>query len=74
MPDQGNMLTDMEFEEQLKSMGDRQLLEFTARQVYDHGRRIQCIERQNKRMIGIFGAAGTIIGSIIATIIAYFRS
>lgn len=72
-------LNDLELEQRLGNMTDRELMEFTARQTYDvcnlagsNERRIIILERRGNKFIGIVGAAGTFIGGITVGIINYF--
>lgn len=74
-----NFLNEMELEQQIKSMPDRQLLEFTARRVYDvclicadHSKRIKRLEGRNRKEAGIIGGAGAFIGLVIASVVDYF--
>jgi len=73
-------LNDMEFETKLNEMGDNQLelLKFVARQQYQtsklcpvHNARIKSLENKNKKLFGVVGSIGAIIGSIIAVIVDY---
>jgi len=79
MGNRTEFLNDLELEERLGSMSDRELMEFTARQTYDvcnlagsNERRIVVLEKQSGKFIGIVGAIGTFIGAIIIGIINYF--
>ena len=70
---------DIDIEHSIKEMPDRQLLEFTARQVYsvcgtvrDHGRRINNLEGRARKTTGIAGGIGTAIGAAIVTLFNYF--
>lgn len=73
---------EMEFEQHISAMNDRQLLEFTARQVYSvqrlcpvHGERISELEKadkNDKKRLGITGTiSGTIVGAVIG-LVDYF--
>ncbi len=74
-------ITDLEFESHIKDMNDRQLQEFTARQVYDvcsvvskHAKRIVALEKKSNKIIGAAGAVGTGIGAGVIAIISYFTN
>ena len=69
-------LNDLEFEDHLKDMSDRDVLEFTARQTYNvcqlassNERRINILERRGNKFIGIVGAVGAFVGAIIIAVI-----
>lgn len=79
MPNGKYFLNDLDFEHQLKTMNDRELLEFTARQTYDvcnrvesHDKRIRGLETQSNRRSGVIGGSGALIGAAVASIIDYF--
>lgn len=73
------MLDDLTFEQQIAGLNDRELMEFTARQVFgmakgcsDHETRIQSLEGRGPRMravAGIGGFAGSVIAGAIYGII-----
>jgi hypothetical protein len=70
---------DLKVEEQIKEMGDRDLLEFVARQtsilvgvVNLQDKRISKVEAKDSRIMGIVGGFGTVIGAIIVGTINYF--
>lgn len=73
------VLNDLEFEQKINQMSDRELLEFTARQTYDvcilaadNKRRITTLETQNHRRAGFVGGFGALIGVAIASVADYF--
>ncbi len=74
------MLNELDFQNHLKDMGDRDLLEFVARQTYEtnlrcpkHDQRITDLEVKTKGISALSGAiSGGFISAIIA-IIEYFR-
>ena len=72
MPNGRYILNDLEFEQQMKEMSDRELLEFTARLGYTNCIRVQALERRNKRTMAASGGAGGIMGVAIAATIDYF--
>ena len=78
MSNKKEFLNRLEIEESFRGMSDRQLIEFTARQVYEvcrvasnHTDRIQALEKQNTKFFGIIGGVGTIIGAVVVSIINY---
>ncbi|GAG90101.1 unnamed protein product, partial [marine sediment metagenome] len=80
MPNGRYFLNDMEFEQHIKKLSDRQLLEFTSRQTYDisilarhNEKRISALEGQSNRRTGIIGGGGAIIGAAVVAVIDYFR-
>lgn len=77
MPD--GMLNEAEFENEMKEMSDRQLIEFTARQVFGihtnckkEDIRIKALESRDKKTFGLSGGAGAVFGGIMVAIIDYF--
>lgn len=72
----------LEFERSIQSMSDRQVLEFTARQVYtmqllcpiheDRLVKLENLDRNGKKVIGISGGIGGIIAGIIIAVVNYF--
>ncbi len=79
MPNGKEFLNELEFETRMKDMNDRELQEFTARQVYDvcsvvakHEKRITAVERKSNKIIGTAAAIGTGIGAGVIAIISYF--
>ncbi len=83
MPNEIDMLEDVEFENQINALGDDQLalIKLVARQQFStgkvlisHGKRIKKLEGQNKKVFGIVGGAGAILASaIVATLDYIFR-
>ena len=74
-------LNDLELEERISSMSDRELSEFTARQTYDvcnlagsNERRIISLEKKGNKFMGSIGIVGAFIGAIIVSVINYFVS
>lgn len=72
-------ISDMQLEERLQAMNDRQLLEFTARQVYDvtgvvgkHDKRIKVLEGRGKKETGITGGLGAVVGAAVVAVVNYF--
>lgn len=72
------MLNDLEFEQRIQQMNDRELLEFTARQMYDvcltvnnHDSRIGTLENRDKKSFGLASGIGTFIGAVIVAIIDF---
>ena len=79
MPNSKTFLNDLELEKHIKDMDSRQLMEFTARQVYDvcslvtkHERRINYLEKQSNKVTGVIGGIGTFIGAVTVGVINYF--
>lgn len=81
MPNEIDMLDDLEFENQINAMGDDQpaLIKFVAWQQYraskvtaSHGKRIKHLEDRNKKVLASTAGLGTIIGGIIITLYNYF--
>jgi len=75
-----DMLNDMEFEERLNELGENQpaLIRFLAHQQFStskvllkHDKRIGRIEKQNKKIFGLAGGAGAILGTAITATIDY---
>jgi len=78
MPNGKYMLNDLEFEKEINKMTDRQLMEFTARQVWDvniiacaNRNRIQKLEGVNLRASSKAGGIGGIIGSAIGALTVF---
>ena len=81
MPNGRYVLNDLEFENQIRDMNDRQLLEFTARQSYeitifahDTEKRVKNLEGKGKKTTAITGGAGSLIGAAIIAVINYFTT
>ena len=72
MPNGKYILNDLEFENQIKGMGDRELMEYTARLSYSTTIRCSNLEGQNHKRLGITGGAGALLGASVAGIIDYF--
>ena len=79
MPNGRYFLNDIEFEQHIKNLSDRELLEFTSRQTYDmsilarnNEKRVSKLERQSNRRTGIIGGIGALVGATVAAIINYF--
>lgn len=78
MPNGREFISDLEFESRIKDMNDRQLQEFTARQVYDittvvakHDKRITAVERKSNKIVGTAAAIGTGIGAAVIALVSY---
>ncbi len=74
-----SFLGGLELEEHLDKMSDRDLMEFTARQVFaicrrceTEDKRITTLENRDKRVFGITGGIGGIIGAIFIAMVDYF--
>ena len=79
MPNGKCVINELDFERRISSMGDRDLLEFVARQNYEtsircekHNSRITALENQSKKISGIFGGIAGLIAAIVIGIINYF--
>lgn len=86
MPNGQEFLDDMEFERSIGKMSDRELSEFTARQVYDvkivvgnntnniekNTNRIYKLEKKDRKWFGIIGLAGSFVGALIVVLIEHF--
>jgi len=73
------MLNDLEYEEKIRRMNDRELLEFTTRQIYDiytitedNRKRIEALERIDKKAFSIVSGLGAFAGAAIAVIVDFF--
>ena len=72
MPNGRYILNDLEFDKEIKAMGDRELMEFTAKLSYSNAIRIISLEGKNRKAMGAVGGAGALIGVAIASLIDYF--
>ena len=73
------ILNDMEFEQNIRQMNDRQLLEFTARQTYgvcllaeSSEKRIDILERRDRKTFSIIGGLAAFFGAAVVAIINFF--
>lgn len=80
MPNGKEYLNELELEKEIKGMGTRELLEFTARQSYEttvcvagHEKRITVLEKRKTRTTGVWAGIGTGIGAAIVALINFFR-
>jgi len=78
VPDE--ILDDLEFEEKIRALPDRELIEFNARQLFllrkDYQsvqNRLKRLENRDRKFYGIIGATGTFVGAIIVSGIEYIR-
>ena len=62
------ILNDLQLEQDMKEMGDRQLLEFCVRLGYSNAIRISGLESRTKKELGATGGIGAIIGVAVATV------
>ena len=81
MPNGDELMTELEFTNTIKSMGDRELLEFNTLQLYQicersekHSKRISVLEKRDTRIFGISGAVGGVGSGVIVGIINYFKN
>ncbi len=74
------MLKDMEFENQLRELGDDQpgLIRFVAREQFktskvqkSYGKRIKSLESKNKKIFGFAGAFGAVIATAVTAVFDY---
>ena len=72
MPNGKYVLQDMDFDEKIKEMNDRELLEFTARLGYSNTIRITTLENRDKKSMGFIGGASGLLGGIIVFVLDYF--
>lgn len=78
MPNGLEFLSDMELENRIKGMNDRELLEFNTRQTYhahvlsaSNERRIVVLEKRDKKFFGFIGSIGTFVGAVIVAFIEF---
>ena len=79
MPNGNYVNSELEFERNIASFKDRELLEFVARQNYEtclrcakHDLRIAALEHESKKISGITGGIAGLISAIVIGIINYF--
>ena len=79
MPNGNSVIHELDFEKRITVMGDRDLLEFVARQNYEtcircekHNSRITSLENQSKKISGITGGITGLAAAVIVAIINYF--
>ena len=77
MPDI-HILDDAELEERMKSFTDRQLSEFTLRQVtvicrqyVAYGKRIKDLEDRDRKTFGLIGGLGAFFGTAVGAAASY---
>ena len=78
MPNGLEFLDELALETHIKKMGDRELSEFTARQIYDvcnltrsNERRIVTLEKRGNKLIGLVGSLGALLGAAFMAAIEY---
>ena len=85
MPNGTNLLTEAEFENEIEKMTDRQLGEFTARQIMKVtarcmaeatefeklSGRIKAVEDHDRKSFVVTGTAGGSVGAAIAVLVNY---
>lgn len=78
MPNGLEFLSDMELEDRIKRMDDRELLEFNTRQTYhayvlsaSNERRIVVLEKRDKKFFGFIGSIGTFVGAAIVAFVEF---
>lgn len=79
MPNGRYILNDLEFDQKIHQMNDRELLEFTARQTYsvclqtmDNTKRIEVLERRDRKAFSVTGGLGAFFGAAVAVIVDFF--
>jgi len=79
MPNGKELVNELEFEQHIKNLNDRELIEFVARQQYDtsklcpvHDRRLRDLEKRGRKETGITGGAGAVFGAFVMGAIDYF--
>lgn len=71
MPNGKYILNDLEFEDHIKNMSDRELMEFSARLGYSNTIRITSLESRGKRTMGAMGGVGALIGAFVMGALDY---
>lgn len=73
------IVNELEFEQHIANLNDRELIEFVARQQYDmsaicpaHLDRIKKLEKRTNKAIGASGGAGALIGGMVMGFVDYF--
>jgi len=88
MPNGNEFISELDLEQRIKGMDDRQLLEFTARQTYEncqvittntksiekHDKRITALESRKNKTTGLWAGAGTFVGAAIVSVINFFAN
>lgn len=79
MPNGRYILNDMDFEEKIHQMNDRELLEFTARQMYDvcllaadNKKRINSLEKMDRKAFSLTSTIGAFFGAAVAILSEFF--
>jgi len=79
MPNGKELINELDYRQRIKIMPDRQLLEFTAMQVYEtslivqaHDKRIYKLESRDRKTFGFTGGLGACLGAAVAVIIDFF--
>lgn len=79
MPNGKNLINEMDYQERIKIMPDRQLSEFTATKVYEtlvivqnNVKRISKLESKDRKTFGLTGGIGGVIGAAIAVFVEFF--
>ncbi len=66
------VLNDLDFENTIKEMDDRELQLFTARLAYSNSIRLFNLENVTRKRLGLVGGIGVFVGGIIIGAIDYF--
>ena len=79
MPNGRYILNDLEFEQKIQQMNDRELLEFTARQTYgacllaaDNKKHINNLEKRDRKAFSLVSGLGAFFGAAVAVIVDFF--
>ena len=68
------VLNDLDFENTIKEMDDRELQLFTARLAYSNSIRLFNLENVTRKRLGLVGGIGVFVGGIIIGAIDYIRT
>ncbi len=71
MPNGGYVLNDLKFNNEIRAMSDRDLMEFTAKLSYGNAIRISSLESRGKKTIGAIGGASALLGATIVAVLDY---
>ena len=78
MPNGKYILNDLVFEREIEGMGDRKLMEYTARLSYTTAVKCHALENRmngrllNKKTTSLLAGSGAIVGAFTAGIVDYF--
>ena len=76
-----SIINEAEFENAIRTMSDRQLTEFTARQIFDvckncavQSARLDVLEGRDKKFVGVVGGVGGVLGGAIIAVLNWLSS